>query len=182
MAQQNEVAASSSWPAQFLHYVSRRRQRFYGIIAIAVVMLAAATFIYGGFATGIDFGSYVPRPKEALPPAHNSGATTTSADGVAHGGNGANGGPPVQTQISTAPGTQTTQAGTTQTGDDSGHSTQQAQTPPPPPPVQVQPGIPAKIWQILLPKSGSKSKENFVADPKILVETPSWLVMNTDYV
>jgi alpha 1,6-mannosyltransferase len=180
MAQQNEVVAGSSWPAQFLHYVSRRRQRFYGIIAISVVMLAAATFIYGGFATGIDFGSYVPRPKDALPPAHNSGATT-GADGVAHGGNGANvgGQPPVPTQISTAPMTQTTQ--TTQTDNGSGDSATQTQTPPPPP-VQVQPGIPAKIWQILLPKSGSKSKENFVADPKILAETPTWLAMNTDYV
>ena len=176
MAQQNELVAGSSWPAQFLHYVSRRRQRFYGIIAVAVVMLAAATFIYGGFATGIDFGSYVPRPKDALPPAHNSGGTT-GADGVAHGGgSGANaGGRPVQTQITTAPGPQTTQA--TQTGDGSGHSTQ-AQTPPA---VQVQPGIPAKIWQILLPKSGSKSKENFVPDPKILAETPTWLAMNVDY-
>ncbi|EAQ87837.1 hypothetical protein CHGG_04456 [Chaetomium globosum CBS 148.51] len=199
MAQQSEVAASSSWPAQFLHYASRRRQRFYGIIAIAVVMLAAATFIYGGFATGIDFGSYVPRPKDALPPAHNSGVT--GADGVSHGGNGANGGhTPVQTQIPVAPGTQAqtetqTQTETktetetetqTQTGSGLVQSTQtqtqtETQTETQAPAVQVQPGIPTKIWQILLPKSGSKSKQNFVADPKILVETPSWLAKNPDY-
>ncbi|KAK3294594.1 glycosyltransferase family 32 protein [Chaetomium fimeti] len=169
MAQQNELVASSSWPAQFLHYVSRRRQRFYGVIAVALVMLAAATFIYGGFATGIDFGSYVPRPKAALPPAHNDGAAGTVVPTGAHGGDA------VQTQIPTAPVTQTQ----TQTGDDAGHPAQtQTQTPP----VAVQPGIPAKIWQILLPKSSSKSKESFVADPQILSDTPTWLAMNTDYV
>jgi alpha 1,6-mannosyltransferase len=175
MAQyQNDVAASSSLPAQLLHYVSRRRQRFYGVIAVALVMLAAATFIYGGFATGIDFGSYVPRPKEALPPAHNNGAVDAASTTMAHGGNA------VQTQPPTSTVTQTQTQTQTQTGEDPGHATQ-TQTQTQPPPVQVQPGIPAKIWQILLPKSSSKSKQNFVADPSILVETPSWLAMNTDY-
>ncbi|KAK4035118.1 hypothetical protein C8A01DRAFT_48621 [Parachaetomium inaequale] len=59
-------------------------------------------------------------------------------------------------------------------GDDWRHSTQT-------PAAHVQPGIPPRIWQILLPKSSSASKDTFVADPKILIVTPSWLAMNTDY-
>jgi len=176
MAQQNEVA-SPSLPAQLLHHVTRRRQRFYGIIAVALVLLAAATFVYGGFATGLDF-PYAPRPKDPLPPAKTAGDAGDAAGvDVAHGANGASH-PAVPTTHATSA-THTTSALPSHTTNQeaaasTGHATQ-------PSPVFVQPGIPPKIWQILLPKSSSKSKENFVADPKILAETPSWLAKNTDY-
>ncbi|KAL1841772.1 hypothetical protein VTJ49DRAFT_6610 [Mycothermus thermophilus] len=40
-------------------------------------------------------------------------------------------------------------------------------------------GIPNKIWQILLPKKSSS--EPFVANPKSLEDTPTWLALNPDY-
>ncbi|KAL2143789.1 hypothetical protein VTI28DRAFT_10004 [Corynascus sepedonium] len=170
---QNEVT-SPSLPAQLLHHVSRRRQRFYGVIAFALILLAAATFIYGGFATGLDLTSYVPRPKAPLPPA-NPGADAGTVD-AAPGANGANGKNAPATTTHTDPGaksdptTTTTQDSGAKVGDDSQQPTE-----------APQPGIPPKIWQIMLPKTDDKSKEDFIADPKILSETPSWLAMNPDY-
>lgn len=180
----NETGRSSPvfLPAKFLQQVSRRRpQRFYGIVAVALVLLAAATFIYGGFAPGIDLTSYVPKPKEAgTPTAHNGG----NAD-PGHATENEDGQPPViQTPAdeenpdkhetvdggASKPGEETENNAAT----DNDHSTQ---TP------HVEPGIPQKIWQILLPKSSSskQSKEHFRADPQILSETPTWLAMNPDY-
>ncbi|AEO55065.1 glycosyltransferase family 32 protein [Thermothelomyces thermophilus ATCC 42464] len=185
MSQHPNEVASSSLPAQLLHHVTRRRQRFYGVIAIALVLFAALTFIYGGLATGLDLTSYVPRPKAPLPPAH--AGDHTGAGNVAQGADGENGDqkapdPAPVTTITTSTQTDsepqvaptTTQEPSTKAGDNAHQPTETEA-------VKVAPGIPPKIWQIMLPKSDVKSKEDFIADPKVLSETPSWLALNLDY-
>ncbi|KAL2131600.1 hypothetical protein VTI74DRAFT_4816 [Chaetomium olivicolor] len=180
--------AGSSLPAQFLHHVTRRRSRVYGAIGVALVLLSAAFWIYGGFAM-VDFTISVPRPPEQLAP-HNSdadrsqganGATSIAAVPppipTLSDANGVNGGDGHQTQhgqAQTQAQTQTAPPQVQQTGasDDWRHSNQS-------PAANVSHGIPPKIWQILLPKK--TSPPDFVPNPKILEDTPSWLAMNPDY-
>ncbi|KAK4151160.1 glycosyltransferase [Chaetomidium leptoderma] len=121
---------------EFLHHVTRHRHRVHGLVGVALVLLAGAVWVYGGFATGMqDFTIVVPRPPQVFPP--KNAPTDPHSNG----------------------------------SDDWRHSTQS--------PAAVKPGIPPKIWQIMLPKKPLGAK--FIADAKILADTPSWLAMNTDY-
>ncbi|KAL2164739.1 hypothetical protein VTH06DRAFT_34 [Thermothelomyces fergusii] len=187
----NEVA-SPSLPAQLLHHVTRRRQRFYGVIAIALVVCAALTFISGGFATSFDLTSYVPRPKAPLPPAAAgdhaddgengegqkapdtappsaiAAATTTTI--ISTETDSADSGPSVALTATT-----TAAEASTKAGDHAHQPTETGAA------SKVEPVIPPKIWQIMLPKTDVQSKEDFIADPKVLSETPTWLAMNPDY-
>jgi alpha 1,6-mannosyltransferase len=177
----NEGPAPSV-PAQVLHSITRRRHRFYGLIGVAFVLLAAAVWVYGGFETGIDYFTSPPRPPPEHIPVPNHGATgnhgATDANG-ANGVNGVNGANDATTTLSAPTQTQThthTDADpahdTSTTTDDWRHSNQS-------PAASVTPGIPTKIWQILLPKKPDDKK--WTADPKALEDTASWLAMNTDY-
>jgi alpha 1,6-mannosyltransferase len=174
---QNE-GPTPSLPAQLLHSITRRRHRFYGLIGVAFVLLAAAVWVYGGFETGIDYFTSAPRPPPEHIPVPNHGTTGNHG---ATGNQGANGPgvhdatttppPPTQTQPHT-PADPAHDSSTSTTTDDWRHSNQS-------PAASVTPGIPNKIWQILLPKKPDDKK--WAADPKSLEDTASWLAMNTDY-
>lgn len=196
MMSQHEVA-NSSLPAQLLHHITRRRHRVYGAVGVAFVLVAAAIWIYGGFAKGIDFITSIPRPAAHIPPAHatpshfpaapsapsilppvqsvpvhSPPAESTSAPESAipetHGVQGASDSQTqTQTQTQTAPETQETDA-----SDAWRHSSQS-------PAANVSHGIPPYIWQIMLPKKASDDK--FIPNSKNLEDTPTWLAMNTDY-
>lgn len=189
------LEAGSSLSAQFLHHVTRRRSRVYGAVAVALVLLSGALWMYGGFAM-VDFTTAVPRPHEHVPPPN------TGAD-VAHGANDpppivslpppiVSLPPPIPTEnpvngVDTATQLEPTQIESTQVDpthtsadhpgktvdlEDLRHSAQN-------PAAHASHGIPPKIWQILLPKK--TSPPDWVPNPKMLEDTPSWLTMNPNY-
>lgn len=151
---QQPQGASPSLASRVLQHVTGRRHRVYGVIGVALVLLTAAIWVYGGFARGIDFVTSVPHSADRSPTVH-SGAD--QPDGAKN----------ADANRTTAPAVQKTSA-----PEGWRHSAQS-------PAAFFSPGIPSKIWQILLPKKPTSGK--FVADPKILENTPSWLAMNQDY-
>ena len=206
MTNQNK-GANSPLPAWLLHHVTRRRNRVYGAFGVALVLLAVATWIYGGFATGIDFTTSVPRPPGQFAPAKAdaTSTTTSTATSIAPSTDGATGAATSTNGVTAANDDATDTNGTdgatsitvaTTTNSANGANGHQTQTAPVDqetsaadddwrhsthnPAAHVSPGIPPKIWQILLPKNSTHS-DDFVPNPKSLDNTASWLAMNTDY-
>lgn len=172
--------AGLSLLARLLHHVTRRRNRVYGVIGFALVLLAIATWIYGGFATGIDFTTAVPRlPGQFSPAKGGANGETSSASRAtgaidATGATSTGGARDYQTPTQTAPSGQATGS----TGDTSDHGWRHSTHNPA---ANISHSIPSKIWQILLPKNPSASASAFVPSSLALQDTPSWLVMNPDY-
>ncbi|KAK4103939.1 glycosyltransferase family 32 protein [Parathielavia hyrcaniae] len=173
-----------SLPVQLLHSITRRRHRVYGLIGGVVLLLAVTVWVYGGFETGIDFFTSVPRPApppppppQHDPPANHDAITTHAAVDVINGAPSTTAGgvaAPTQTetQADEHPAPDPPQE-TIEPTDDWRHSNQS------PAAASVTPGIPTKIWQILLPKK--PDDKTWKADPKSLEDTASWLALNTDY-
>ncbi|KAK4127809.1 glycosyltransferase family 32 protein [Parathielavia appendiculata] len=173
-----------SLPAQLLHSITRRRHRVYGLIGGAFVLLAVTVWVYGGFETGIDFFTSVPRPAPPPPvPNHDASANHDAITATTHGAidvmSGAHsstaGAIPGPTQTETHANEHPVPDPPQETNpptDDWRHSNHS-------PAASVTPGIPTKIWQILLPKKPDDRK--WRADPKSLEDTASWLALNTDY-
>ena len=174
MMSENEVAGSSL-PAQLLHHVTRRRNRFYGAVAVALLLFSVAIWVYGGFDRGVDFITSLPRPPPQSPPQHPHQQPPPPPPAVSPSPAKDLAGSSTSISVSTTHGshpTQTSPVAQSTSSDDLRHSNQS-------PAANVSHGIPPKIWQILLPKKPSDQK--IIPKPEVLEETPSWLVMNTDY-
>ncbi len=176
MMSDNEVAGSSL-PAQLLHHVTRRRHRFYGAVAVALLLFSVAVWVYGGFDRGVDFITSLPRPPPQSPAQHPHQQPPSSPPPPAVSPSpakdaAASSSSSIVSSTHRGHPTQTSPEAQATSSDDWRHSNQS-------PAANVSHGIPPKIWQILLPKKPSDQK--FIPKPEILEETPSWLVMNTDY-
>lgn len=179
-----------SMPSQFLHNVFGRRNRSFALTGVVLLLLATITWMYGGFAgsalavppdqfspgknvdlnpkpvdhhtdTGAegeeedtDESAHWPKPSEESNQDHNPWPTHAASSTAAHGS-------PASSKIPTPSPSSAAAAPTS--GVAAG-------------------GIPPKIWQILLPKKIKKPEDaKILTDPKVLQDTPSWLVLNPDH-
>ncbi|KAK4152098.1 glycosyltransferase [Chaetomidium leptoderma] len=154
-------------PGQFLpRFLAGRRCRNVALTAIVLILLATTASMYSGL-LAIDGFGLATSPQDHLAP-NPKPVDHTNDQTQAGEGNGAH---ESVTQHPTPTPEQLTLAPTSSTP-----------TPTPTAAAEVAYRIPPKIWQIMLPRKQKKPEDKKPsADPKILEETPSWLVLNPDY-
>lgn len=180
-----------SMPSQFLHNVFGRRNRSFALTGVVLLLLATITWMYGGFA-----GSALAVPPDQFSPGKNVDLNPKPVDHHTDmGGDGeeedtdesANWPKPSEESNQDHNPWPTHAASSTATHGSPANSS--TPTPAPSSAAAAAPtsgvaagGIPPKIWQILLPKKIKKPEDaKILTDPKVLQDTPSWLVLNPDH-
>ncbi|KAK4184745.1 glycosyltransferase [Podospora australis] len=182
-------------PSQFLQHVLGRRNRSFALTGVVLLLLATITWMYGGFAgsalavppdqfvtpkpvdhhtnTGEQDEELIvdlPKPADDSEelvhnpwPTHAPSSSAAPAAAATPESVATNNTAPTTAESSPAAADTSASSSTTENGSVAG-------------------GIPPKIWQILLPKKIKKPEDaKILTDPKVLQDTPSWLVLNPDH-